>query len=56
MPQRPWESWTPLVEEDGWRVVAWISLVEGDDQSDHANSQTCVECCSACTKYFLGLS
>ena len=29
-------------------VKSWNSLVEGDEQMDWPNSQTCSECCRAC--------
>ena len=35
----------------------WSSLVEGDEQPDRPNSQTCMESCHACAaKFIFGLS
>ena len=38
------------------KVGPWSSLVEGDEQADWPNSQTCMESCHAsAAKFILGL-
>ena len=42
------EWWRPAGILEGPDVLAWSSLVEGDEQLDQRNSQTTMELCHAC--------
>ena len=45
-----------LLSYNNYIVKSWSSLVEGDEQLDRPNSQTCMECCHACAVSFLGFA